>query len=68
MWAWPLPISCCLPLLLYPTIAMSRIKSLFFNIESKVIKDNKSKLLFSRKKRKRKEDSRFGVILLQLIM
>ena len=30
----------------------------FFNIESKVIKDDKSKLLFSRKKRKRKEDSK----------
>ena len=29
-WAWPLPIGYCLPLLHYPTIAMSRIKSLFF--------------------------------------
>ena len=38
----------------------------FFNIESNVIKDDKSKLLFSRKKSL--TPNRFGVILQQLIM
>ena len=65
MWAWPLPIGYCLPLLHYPTIVMSRIKS-FFKIESEMIKDDMRKLLFSRQKSL--ISNPLGVILLQFIM
>ena len=65
MWAWQLPIGYCLPLLHYPTIAMSRIKS-FFKIESEMIKDDMRKLLFSRQKSL--ISNPLGVILLQFIM
>ena len=40
----------------------------FFNIESEVIKDDKSKSLFSRKKKKKLTPNPLEVILLQLIM